>query len=365
MNNSNVKAVNRSAFIPNMAYSGHAFYDEFSVLINEFEVDHLQSTEDLRRHLDACSIVTSPEVIIMEVDEECLVFQLVNDVRANPLTSGAIIILLADAHLSRLKSRALMEKVNDFYSYPFCIDEISERLKFLIKFKLIKPDVKKFSSNTVKEYRIPFGKRLFDIIFASAAIIMLSPLFVVIAILIKLDSRGPIIYKSKRAGTGYKIFDFYKFRSMVVDADKKLEELSKVSNQYAAGDSNQRQTEPLAFVKIKNDPRVTPLGNFIRNTSIDELPQLFNVLKGDMSIVGNRPLPLYEAELLTSNLWTMRFLGPAGITGLWQVSKRGKSEMSDEERKELDNFYAKNGSFMMDMNIILKTVPALLQKEKV
>src|SRR5690606_13962771 len=162
--------------------------------------------------------------------------------------------------------------------------------------------------------------------------------FIVIALLIKLESKGPIIYKSKRAGTGYRIFDFYKFRSMVVDADKKLQELSKISNQYASEESNRKSSEPLAFVKIKNDPRVTKIGNFIRNTSIDELPQLFNVLKGDMSIVGNRPLPLYEAELLTSNLWAMRFVGPAGITGLWQVSKRGKSKMSDEERKELDNF---------------------------
>ncbi len=364
MNNNNVSVVHRSAFIPNMAYSGCAFYDEFSFLLNEFDVDHLQSTEDLRRHLGTCSIVTSPEVILIEVDDESLVFQLVKEVRANPLTSGAIIILLADAHHAKLKSRALMEKANDFYISPFSMGEISERLKFLIKFKLIKPDVKKFRSNTVKEYRIPFVKRLFDVVFSSVAIILLSPLFVVIALLIKLESRGPIIYKSKRAGTGYKIFDFYKFRSMVVDADKMLEELSKVSNQYTGG-NNHKQTEPSAFIKIKNDPRVTRLGYFLRNTSIDELPQLFNVLKGDMSIVGNRPLPLYEAELLTSNLWTMRFLGPAGITGLWQVSKRGKSEMSDEERKELDNFYAKNGSFMMDMNIIIKTIPALLQKEKV
>lgn len=363
MNNFSLEVAHRSSFIPNLAYSGRTFYNEFSILLNDFDVDHLQSVQELRRHLGNCSIVTSPEVIIMEIDEEGDIFQLVTEIRANPLTSGAIVILLAEVHNSGLKSKALKEKVSDFYIYPFSVEEISERLKFLIKFKLIKPDVKKLVSNTVKEYRIPFGKRLFDIFFASMAILLLSPLFIIIAILIKLESRGPIIYKSKRAGTGYKIFDFYKLRSMVVDADKKLKELSQVSNQYAMDDRD--QAEPSAFIKIKNDPRVTRVGNFIRNTSIDELPQLFNVLKGDMSIVGNRPLPLYEAELLTSNLWAMRFLGPAGITGLWQVSKRGKSKMSDEERKELDNFYAKNSSFLMDMNIILKTIPALLQKEDV
>lgn len=363
MNNFNVAVANRRAFIPNLAYSGRLFYNEFYGLLSDFDVDHLSSIQELKEHLGNCSIITSPEVIIMEVDDDKEIFHLVQEIRANPLTSGAIVILLAEVHNSGLKSRALKEKVNDFYIYPFDINEISERLKFLIKFKLIKPDVKKLISNTVKEYRIPLGKRLFDIFFAGTAILLLSPFFILIAILIRLESRGPIIYKSKRAGTGYKIFDFYKFRSMVVDADTKLKELSATANQYAAGDLKQK--EPLAFIKIKNDPRITKVGNFIRNTSIDELPQLFNVLKGDMSIVGNRPLPLYEAELLTSNLWAMRFLGPAGITGLWQVSKRGKSEMSDEERKELDNFYAKNSSFFIDMKIILKTVPALLQKEAV
>jgi lipopolysaccharide/colanic/teichoic acid biosynthesis glycosyltransferase len=108
------------------------------------------------------------------------------------------------------------------------------------------------------------------------------------------------------------------------------------------------------------------VGKFIRNTSIDELPQLFNVLKGDMSIVGNRPLPLYEAELLTSDDWSARFMGPAGITGLWQVELRSKKgEMSEEERKSLDNEYSKNYSFWGDIKLIFRTIPALLQKESV
>jgi len=195
---------------------------------------------------------------------------------------------------------------------------------------------------------------------------------------------------------GYKIFDFYKFRSMYVDADQRLKELEHL-NQYAeeelpteeteknnstitsdtvliADDAtisesdflkSQKEKQEKPFVKIKNDPRITKVGRFIRKTSLDELPQLFNVLKGDMSIVGNRPIPLYEAEMLTSDRWAERFLAPAGITGLWQVTKRGKSDMSNEERKELDNIYARNFSFSYDLKIILKTFKALLQTEDV
>ena len=181
-----------------------------------------------------------------------------------------------------------------------------------------------------------------------------------IVIAIKLGSKGPIIYKSKRVGTGYKVFDFYKFRSMRTDADKMLVELS-TQNQYANEDGGTKA----AFVKIKDDPRVTKLGKFLRNSSLDELPQLFNILLGHMSLVGNRPLPVYEAEMLTSNEWSMRFLGPAGLTGLWQITKRGKADMSERERKKLDNFYAQNYSLSLDLKILLKTIPAVLQKEKV
>jgi lipopolysaccharide/colanic/teichoic acid biosynthesis glycosyltransferase len=121
------------------------------------------------------------------------------------------------------------------------------------------------------------------------------------------------------------------------------------------------------FVKILDDPRVTKVGKFIRNTSIDELPQLINVLKGDMSIVGNRPLPVYEAELITGDDLSKRFLAPPGITGLWQVELRGKGgKMSEEERMRLDNEYADqfkgdNYSFWYDIKLILRTIPALLQ----
>jgi lipopolysaccharide/colanic/teichoic acid biosynthesis glycosyltransferase len=201
-------------------------------------------------------------------------------------------------------------------------------------------------------------KRTFDIAFALPALIFLSPLLILIAILVKLDSKGPVFYISKRAGNGYKIFDFYKFRSMRTGADAELKNLSHL-NQYTDTPSDS------VFFKLKNDPRVTKLGSFLRNTSLDELPQLINVLKGDMSLVGNRPLPLYEAEKLTKDQIAWRFLAPAGITGLWQVTKRGKAEMSEEERIQLDMQYAMNNSFVYDLKILWSTIPALLQKEKV
>ena len=119
------------------------------------------------------------------------------------------------------------------------------------------------------------------------------------------------------------------------------------------------------FFKIKDDPRITKFGQFLRNSSLDEIPQLWNVLVGDMSLVGNRPLPLYEAEKLTKDQIAWRFLAPAGITGLWQITKRGKDNMSPDERIALDMEYAMKNSFWLDMKILLSTFPALLQKEKV
>ena len=121
-----------------------------------------------------------------------------------------------------------------------------------------------------------------------------------------------------------------------------------------------------AFVKIENDPRITKVGRFIRKTSIDELPQLFNILKGDMSVVGNRPLPLYEAEKLTADASIDRFVAPAGLTGLWQVEERGKGgNMSAEERKQLDIQYGQTYNFLLDMKIIWRTLFSFIQSENV
>ncbi len=201
-------------------------------------------------------------------------------------------------------------------------------------------------------------KRSVDIIAALLCIILLSPVFLLIALIIKLESKGPIFYSAKRAGKGFKVFRFHKFRSMRTGADKEVGELLAF-NQYVSNGSD------ATFFKVKNDPRITRFGKFLRNTSADELPQLFNVLKGDMSLVGNRPLPLYEAEKLTTNQFVERFNAPAGITGLWQVKKRGKADMSTEERISLDIAYSRDSNFLYDLKILARTPVALFQKSDV
>ena len=346
-----------------LAYCGVRFIDELrKVLDEETGLSQFNTLQELNKHLQNTHMLHLPETVLIEVEtqsEELTAF--LNQMKLSPITKGINIILLAikGARGEWIKQYNLL--TNDIYFYPFTFHNILDRINFIYKFKLMagKADVKDFKKD-LKEYRIPFLKRALDVAVASSLLIVASPILIGVAILIKLDSKGPIFYVSKRAGTGYKIFDFYKFRSMRVNADKELAQLASTMNQYASEGG-----KASAFVKLKEDPRVTKLGSFLRNTSLDELPQLFNVIKGDMSLVGNRPLPLYEAQQLTSDDWAMRFLGPAGITGLWQVTKRGKSEMSDEERRELDNQYANDFSFWSDVRIIIKTIPALLQKEKV
>jgi len=202
-------------------------------------------------------------------------------------------------------------------------------------------------------------KRSFDIAVTAIVLLLLSPLFLLIALAIRLESKGPVFYISKRAGRGYRVFNFYKFRTMEVGADQMVEQLSHL-NQYGAGTEN----GPV-FFKVNNDPRVTKVGAFLRNTSLDELPQLINVLLGDMSLVGNRPLPLYEAATLTTDVWAERFMAPAGITGLWQIKKRGQEDMSVEERIGLDIAYANRNNFMYDLWIMANTPTALIQKSSV
>lgn len=332
------------------------------------------------------------------------------------------IILITDTMSDEERDIYMKCGINDTIVNAASVTELNKKIQFISDRENILFD-NEAPKHTILRFQIPIWKRMFDIVFSALAIVILSPLFIITAIAIRLESPGPILFKSKRVGTNYTIFDFLKFRSMYIDAEERLKELSKDHNQYAAASSddnhkeeedNKTITAPLgekaeqdmidmgmesmmmisdeevmlvgddfvmaesdfnkqkqedidkAFVKIENDPRITKVGRFIRKYSIDELPQLFNILKGDMSVVGNRPLPLYEAEKLTADSSIDRFMAPAGLTGLWQVEERGKGgNMSAEERKQLDITYGQTYSFMLDMKIIFRTLTAFVQKENV
>lgn len=348
------------------------FYNEIDQLehvdmvISEIGLKGIKGDELFERYASILNEKKIPFVLITNRVEP--------EIRAKHLRKGIIELIIRDEQLA-----VVADKV-EFY-------------RSMLDMRLSK------SRNINKtEYKIPLAKRIFDIIVAGTALLFISPVLLITIIAIRLESKGKVYYISKRVGTGYRVFDFYKLRSMYTDADQRVKELAHL-NQYAEEAKAKEEKNPTAklpprnspqlinkdgspmseeeyqelkrkqaagtFVKFKDDPRVTKVGKIIRNTSIDELPQLINVLKGDMSIVGNRPLPLYEAEQLTSDDWGERFLAPAGITGLWQVEKRGGGSMSEDERKGLDNKYAKNFSFWNDIRLILRTIPALFQKENV
>ena len=326
-------------------------------------------------------------------------------------TCPDIYIILLTGELSNEDRKAYQAcGINDTISAVASIVVLNKKIQFIADREGILFDSEE-KKHKMLRFKIPFWKRIFDIFFSSLAIVVLSPVLLITAIAIKLESKGPVLFKSKRVGTNYAVFDFLKFRSMRVDAEKKLKDLSKTHNQYAKktdslgsmsdemlemalnadnedelmisdeevmlvgddfvvseNDFNKQKIEEInnAFVKIENDPRITKVGRFIRKYSIDELPQLFNILKGDMSIVGNRPLPLYEAEKLTADDCIDRFMAPAGLTGLWQVEERGRNgNMSAEERKQLDIRYGQTYCFSLDMKIIFKTLTAFIQKADV
>lgn len=254
------------------------------------------------------------------------------------------------------------------------------------------------------DYRIGWGKRAFDIVFSLFALVFFSPLLLLIALVIKLESKGPVIYSQQRVGTGYDIFTFFKFRTMVSNADKELTKLSRL-NEYLKEERKEHKLDndykmnncpdcerlgkpcsPMLFIdgveicenqylrlrklellqntffKMKNDPRITTVGRILRQFHFDEIPQFYNVLKGDMSVVGNRPLPLYEAEHLTTDEWSYRFMAPAGITGLWQI--HSTDVHNPEERIALDNQYAMIAKPWTDFKIVIKTIITFFNLKK-
>ena len=381
----------------------------------------VQYTKNYKEAAAACSTHVRNEHFIVFFEQSVQAEDITAITYLKKHNKSIYIILLT--HQLTMDDRKMYQKcgINDTLDAGASITELNKKITFIAdrEAQLFDDAAPRYR---MLKFKIPVWKRLFDIVFSALAIILLSPVSILTAIAIRLESKGPIIFKSKRVGTNYTIFDFLKFRSMYCDAEERLKEVTKeAGNQYMENKQEEKSQEdehtitaPLgteaemmmmnmgmesdmmisddevmlvgddyvvaesdyakekkeeiesAFVKIENDPRVTKVGKFIRKYSIDELPQLFNILKGDMSIVGNRPLPLYEAEKLTADKSIDRFMAPAGLTGLWQVEERGKGGMmSAEERKQLDIEYGRNYSFKMDMQIIFRTLTAFVQKDNV
>lgn len=194
-----------------------------------------------------------------------------------------------------------------------------------------------------------FFKRLFDIVFSLVAIILLSPLILIISIAVKVTSEGPVIFAHKRVGKGGKTISIYKFRSMVVNAEELIKKFTP--EQKAEFEKN---------FKLDNDPRITKIGNFLRKTSLDELPQLFNILKGDISIIGPRPVTEAETQMY-GNYRDMFLSVRPGLTGYWAAS--GRSTISYKRRMAMEIYYIKNRSVGLDIKIFFKTIISVFKGE--
>lgn len=375
----------------------------------------VQYTRNYKDAASACSTHVRNEhfIVFYEQGEQDADINAINYLKKK---NKHIYIILLTKELTA-ENRSVYQKsgINDTLDCNASITELNKKIQFISDRENMLFDDQQPKYRMLR-FKIPLWKRVFDVLFAIIVLILTSPIFILTAIAIRLESKGPVIFKSKRVGANYTIFNFLKFRSMYQDAEERLKEVAKeAGNQYAemnkqpeqksksissldmganmmigddtdmmiaddevmlVGDdfvisetdySKEKKEEiDNAFVKIENDPRVTKVGKFIRKFSIDELPQLFNILKGDMSVVGNRPLPLYEAEKLTIDTSIDRFMAPAGLTGLWQVEERGKGGMmSAEERKQLDIKYGQTYNFWLDMKILFRTFFAFVQKENV
>lgn len=193
-----------------------------------------------------------------------------------------------------------------------------------------------------------FIKRIIDMSVAAALLILLVPLFILVALLIKLDSPGPVCFVQRRVGLNKRLFPLIKFRTMELNSEARMHEIEHLN-----------EADGPVF-KIRNDPRVTRVGRFLRRTSIDELPQLLNVLVGHMSLVGPRPLPLRDVEGFKLHWQRRRFSVPPGITCLWQIY--GRSSIPFDQWMELDLFYIEHRSLLLDFKILLQTIPTVLKR---
>jgi lipopolysaccharide/colanic/teichoic acid biosynthesis glycosyltransferase len=368
---------------------------------------HKESAQDAIRHLTSAD---HPDAIICELYiPGCTAFEFLQSIREHPDLHRIIFILVSWEFREDIFKAAISSNVDDYYVIPLPeAGKLLSRIRFLKVYRSKKSQSAE-SETSEERLRIPRSKRIFDLVFASVALILLAPFLLLVMIAIRFETKGKVYYSSRRVGR--ELFNFYKLRSMHHGSDSELNKLAQEKNKYATEElprmvdyakpcpycselPAETTCSPLlhigpnqiceywyhhqkaeiakaasSFIKIGNDPRITRVGKVIRNLSIDELPQLINVIKGDMSLVGNRPLPVYEAEKLTTDEMALRFLAPAGLTGLWQVELRGKAgKMSAKERMLLDNQYAdlfveNKYSLWYDLKLILRTIPAIFQKE--
>lgn len=258
--------------------------------------------------------------------------------------------------LNHIERNLLLETkiVDDLIDLEGSFTAINERVIFLRK---IKDSIKNCPGAILVETNVQaigalrnIVKRSLDIVISSFLILLLVPVFLIIAAIIKAESKGPVLYNAYRAGRGYQIFKFFRFRTMKVGADRMVNSIPQLNQNF--------QQRTAGFAKSRKDRRLTRSGSFLQHFRLDELPQLFNVLIGDMAIVGNKPLPLHEASSLTTDEWAERFIAPAGITGLWKIRRTTFSDMSVEERLKLDIDYARRHNLLMDFAIMLKTTKA-------
>lgn len=355
------------------------------VLSKTYEVVHKKSAEAAEAYL----VHQIPDLIILDLGLPGKGgMDFLKDLKETAPFATVPVMVLSSAETSETRILCFGLGASDFMIKPFHPKELELRIERLFTTPSDQSSTEGKGENLkLKNINFySFRKRFFDVVLSGTALLFLIPVFFLVAILIRIDSKGSVFFTSNRVGAGYKVFKLLKFRTMRPNADQeiknmehlnlyesKAEELSTIGirslfsdiGAVSEADYLLKKKRNSAFKKFSNDPRVTPIGAFLRNTSIDELPQLINIFRGDMSIVGNRPLPLYEAEQLTKDEAAERFLAPAGLTGLWQVTKRAKAEMSEKERMDLDNSYARSRNWKMDIKLILKTFPALFQSENV
>jgi len=326
-------------------------------LTKESSIESLSVTTQT---LNVVKSIESLDLVIYEVSTNRNDLMVVKNLKES-LKKHKIILFIIKQNAHNFGIDYIKSGANDVFDFDSDPANIIQRYEFI---RDNYETLTKKKKDNLQSFKLPIWKRAFDIVFSSLMLLILAPLFLIIIILILIGSSGSPFYASPRVGTGYCVFGFLKFRSMYKGSDNKGEIKAKKNRFTKMLDSWQSDSEKFKNyqpVEI-NDPRITRIGKFLRKTNIDELPQFINVLKGDMSIVGNRPLSLFEAEKFTTDQWAERFFAPAGITGLWQVTNRSRAKlMSVEERKQLDVEYAENYSFWFDLKILLRTIPILFQ----